>query len=170
MTRALGRPLAHRGLAWATLALMTGGLVLAGVPLVRNDATVMFTFYPPLKAHWAFYVGLTLVVVGTWLVTLNLVLTYRAWRQQHPHVRTPLAAFMSLITFAMWTIASLGLAAEMLCMLIPWSLGWSQRHRPPAGTDPVLVYRASHCLFLAAAHLYLLVHPGAPASGRHTVQ
>ena len=87
---------------------------------MHNDATVMFTFYPPVKAHWAFYVGLTLVVVGTWLVTLNLVLTYRAWRQQHPHVRTPLAAFMSLITFAMWSIASLGLAAEMLCLLIPW--------------------------------------------------
>ena len=132
MTRALGRPLATRGLAWATLALMIGGLVLAGVPLVRNDATVMFTFYPPLKAHGAFYVGLTLVVVGTWLVTLNLVLTYRAWRQQHPHVRTPLAAFMALITFTMWSIASLGLAAEMLYMLIPWSLGWV------SGTDPLL--------------------------------
>ena len=132
MTRALDRPLANRGLAYATLALMISGLVLAGVPLVRNDATVMFTFYPPLKAHWAFYVGLTLVVVGTWLVMLNLVLTYRAWRQRYPHVRTPLAAFMSLITFAMWSIASLGLAAEMLCLLIPWSLGWV------SGTDPLL--------------------------------
>jgi cytochrome c oxidase subunit 1 len=93
--------------------------MLAEVPLVRNDATVMFTFYPPLKAHWAFYVGLTLVVVGTWLVTLNLGLTYRAWRRQHPDVRTPLAACMSLVTFAMWSIASLGLAVEMLFMLIP---------------------------------------------------
>lgn len=132
MTRALDRPLASRALAWGTLGLMIGGLGLAGVPLVRNEATVMFTFYPPLQAHWAFYVGLTLVVVGTWLVTLNLVLTYRAWRQQYPHVRTPLAAFMCLITFAMWTIASLGLGAEMLCMLIPWSLGWV------SGTDPLL--------------------------------
>jgi cytochrome c oxidase subunit 1 len=132
MTRALDRPLAKRGLAWTTFVLMTGGLVLAGIPLVRNDATVMFTFYPPLRAHWAFYVGLTLVVVGTWLVTLNLTLTYRAWRQQHPDRRTPLAAFMSLTTFAMWTIASLGLAAEMLCLLIPWSLGWSSY------TDPLL--------------------------------
>jgi cytochrome c oxidase subunit 1 len=132
LTRALDRPLASHGLAWATFGLMTGGLVLAGVPLLRNDATVMFTFYPPMRAHWAFYVGLTLVVVSTWLVTLNLVLTYRAWRQQHPDVRTPLAAFLSLVTFAMWTIASLGLAAEMLFMLIPWSLGWM------SGTDPLL--------------------------------
>src|SRR5215813_2805590 len=77
-TRALERPLASRGLAWATYGLMTGGLVLAAVPLVGNAATVMFTFYPPLRAHWAFYVGLTLVVAGTWLVTVNLAITYRA--------------------------------------------------------------------------------------------
>src|SRR6266581_6555906 len=131
-TRALGMPLARRGLAWLTYGLMTGGLVLAAIPLLGNAATVMFTFYPPLQAHWAFYVGLTLVVVGTWLVTLNLVLTYRTWRVQHPGERTPLAAFMTLVTFVMWTIASLGLAAEMLGMLIPWSLGWQR------GTDPLL--------------------------------
>ena len=130
--RALGRPLASAGLAWGTFWLMLGGLVLAAIPLLGNAATVMFTFYPPLKAHWAFYVGLTLVVVGTWLVLLNLVLTWRAWCAATPGARTPLAAFMALATFAMWTIASLGIAAEMLVMLIPWSLGLV------AGTDPLL--------------------------------
>jgi cytochrome c oxidase subunit 1 len=119
----LQRSLASRRLTWGTFWLMLAGTVLAAVPLVGNAATVMFTFYPPMKAHWAFYVGLTLVVVGTWLVTLNLVLTYRAWRKDHPAERIPLPAFMSLITFVMWTIASLGIASEMLFMLIPWSLG-----------------------------------------------
>jgi len=131
-TRALGRPLALPGLAWLTFWVMLGGLVLAAIPLLGNAATVMFTFYPPLKAHWAFYVGLTLVVVGTWLVTWNLALTWRAWRREHAGERTPLAAFMGLVTFAMWTIASLGIAAEMLVMLIPWSLGLI------GGTDPLL--------------------------------
>jgi cytochrome c oxidase subunit 1 len=130
--QAYARPLASRALAWTTFGLMLAGLILAGIPLVQNNATVMFTFYPPLKAHWAFYVGLTLVVIGTWLVTLNLLLTHRAWRVQHAEERTPLAAFMALITFVMWTIASLGIAAEMLVLLIPWSLGWS------SGTDPLL--------------------------------
>jgi cytochrome c oxidase subunit 1 len=125
-------PLARPRLGWLTFWLMVGGLVLASVPLVGNAATVMFTFYPPLKAHWAFYVGLTLVVAGTWLVTLNLVLTWRAWRTRNPGVRTPLPAFMSLVTFVMWTIASLGLAAEMLILLIPWSLGLV------GGTDALL--------------------------------
>ncbi|MBI2154121.1 MAG: cbb3-type cytochrome c oxidase subunit I [Candidatus Rokubacteria bacterium] len=130
--RALGMPLASPGLGWATFWLMTAGLLLAAIPLVGNAATVLFTFYPPMKAHWAFYIGLTLVVAGTWLVTLNLALTYRAWRARNPEARTPLAAFMSLVTFVMWTIASLGIAAEMLFMLIPWSLGLI------GGTDALL--------------------------------
>jgi cytochrome c oxidase subunit 1 len=131
-SRALGVPLANPGLGWLTFWLMIAGLVIAAIPLVGNAATVMFTFYPPLKAHWAFYVGLTLVVAGTWLVTLNLALTWRAWRARNPGVRTPLAAFMSLVTLAMWTIASVGLATEMLLMLIPWSMGLVQ------GTDALL--------------------------------
>ncbi len=131
-SRALGAPLACPRLAWWTFWIMAAGLVLAAIPLVGNAATVMFTFYPPLKAHWAFYLGLTLVVAGTWLVTLNLVVSWRAWRARNAGVPTPLAAFMSLVTFAMWSIASLGLAAEMLFMLLPWSLGLV------GGTDALL--------------------------------
>jgi hypothetical protein len=76
---------------------MTGGLLLAAVPLLGNAATVMFTFYPPMKAHWASYVGLTVVVAATWLVTLNLTLTYRAWRARHPEKRISLLYFLDLV-------------------------------------------------------------------------
>ncbi len=130
--RAYAMPLVSPRLGWLTFWLMLAGLLIAAVPLVNDAATVMFTFYAPLQAHWAFYIGLTLVVVGTWLVTARLALSQRAWRTAHPGVRTPLAAFMSLVTMIMWTIASLGLAAEMLLMLIPWSLGLVR------GTDPLL--------------------------------
>jgi cytochrome c oxidase subunit 1 len=84
-SRALATPL-HHCLGWATFWVMIAGLVLAAIPLVANAATVMFTFYPPLKAPWAFYVDLTLVVVGTWLVMLNLTLT---WRRGGPRVPIP---------------------------------------------------------------------------------
>jgi len=130
--RAYAMPLVSPRLGWLTFWVMLAGLVIAAVPLAGNAATVMFTFYAPLKAHWAFYIGLTLVVVGTWLITLRLGLSQRAWRAQHPTARAPLAAFMSLVTMAMWTLASVGLAASMLFMLIPWSLGLVP------GTDPLL--------------------------------
>jgi cytochrome c oxidase subunit 1 len=130
--RAYAMPLRSPRLGWLTFWVMLAGLLIAAVPLAGNAATVMFTFYAPLQAHWAFYIGLTLVVVGTWLITVRLALSQRAWRAGHPGARTPLAAFMSLVTMAMWTLASVGLAASMLLMLIPWSLGLV------AGTDPLL--------------------------------
>lgn len=120
---ALNTPLAAPRLAWATFWLMVLGLLLVVWPILANDASVLFTFYPPMKAHSAFYIGLTLVVVGTWLVAATLLMTYRRWRQGHPGERTPLAAFGALGTFTMWAIASIGVAIEMLGLLIPWSLG-----------------------------------------------
>ncbi|HEY7248907.1 MAG TPA: cbb3-type cytochrome c oxidase subunit I [Methylomirabilota bacterium] len=130
--QAYGMPLVSPRLGWITFWVMMLGLATAAVPLAGNAATVMFTFYAPLKAHWAFYVGLTLVVVGTWLITWRLALSQRNWRTQHPGRRTPLPAFMALVTMAMWTLASVGLAASMLFLLIPWSLGLV------GGTDPLL--------------------------------
>jgi cytochrome c oxidase subunit 1 len=129
---ALNTPLQSMALGWAAFGLMGLGLVITAFPLLGDQASVLFTFYPPMKAPAAFYVGLTLVVVATWLVALSLFRTYRVWRAKHPGAWTPLAAFMSLITFAMWSIASLGLAAEMLFLLIPWSLDWLP------GTDALL--------------------------------
>lgn len=119
----LRRPLASPRLTVAAFATMVTGTVLAATALLLNLATVMFTAYPPLKASPAYYVGLALVVVGTWLVSANVWLTYRAWRRENPGARTPLPAFGALVTLAMWSIASLGIAVEFVAMLIPWSLG-----------------------------------------------
>src|SRR5207248_1260518 len=77
-----------------------------------------------------FYVGLTLVVVGTWIVTLDLCLGFRGWMRTHPGERTPLPAFMAIVTLLMWVISSLGLAVSMLAHLIPWSLGVVERVDP----------------------------------------
>jgi cytochrome c oxidase subunit 1 len=48
-SRDLATPL-HPRLGWTAFAVMVVGLILAAIPLVANAATVMFTFYPPLKA------------------------------------------------------------------------------------------------------------------------
>ncbi|MEW6046391.1 MAG: cbb3-type cytochrome c oxidase subunit I [Bacillota bacterium] len=128
----LKRPLASIRLGWAAFGVMVAGVLLAGWAILADQATVLFTSYPPLKAHPAYYVGLTLVVVGTWLVSANIFLTWRAWRRENPGARTPLGAYGALVTFIMWDLASLGIAVEFLFMLIPVSLGLQ------AGTDPVL--------------------------------
>ena len=123
----LRRPLADRGLAWATLAVAVTGIVALLVTIFRNQATVMFTFYAPLKAHPGFYAGLVLVALATWMAALNAWLTWRAWKREHPRERTPLMAFAALCTWAMWFLASLGLAVALLVYLLPWSLGEEAR-------------------------------------------
>ncbi|MEW5987999.1 MAG: cbb3-type cytochrome c oxidase subunit I [Chloroflexota bacterium] len=128
----LGRPMRYPRLSIAALVVMGLGTVMAAVPVLLNQATVLFTFYPPLKASPFYYIGLTLVVVGSWMVGWSMYFTYGAWRKEHPGERTPFIALASLITMVMWQIATFGIAVEMLWLVIPWSLGLVE------GTDPQL--------------------------------
>ncbi len=110
-------------LMWGAYWLMLGGLVMAGIAVVTNTSSVMYTFYPPLMGHWAFYIGLTLVVVGSLIVGGHVVHLRHMWKRAHPGQATPIVAYMSAVTWYMWFIAVVGLTVEMVFFLIPWSLG-----------------------------------------------
>ena len=132
VTFGLKRPLKYPKLNAVGFWMMVVGLATAAVPILLDQASVLYTFYPPLKASWAFYLGLTLVVVGSWVEGYGFFFTYYAWRKENPGVRSPLMSFASMITMAMWQVATLGVAVEILTMLLPWSLGLIP------GTDPQL--------------------------------
>ncbi len=121
--KGLGRSLSHPVINKVGFWTMLTGLIMTGIPILTNSATVLYTFYPPLKASWAFYLGLTLVVVGSWIEGLGFYLTLAAWRKDHRGVRSPFIALGGIINMAMWQIATLGIAVEILTMLLPWSLG-----------------------------------------------
>jgi len=128
----LKRDLTHHAVTLVSLVLMIVGLLITAVPILLNKATVMFTFYPPLMANEWFYVGLTLVVIGSWIGGLSMYLTIATWRKENKDQPIPFIALSSTITMIMWQIASLGVAIEMLILLIPWAFGIS------GGTDPQL--------------------------------
>ncbi|MCB0034497.1 MAG: cbb3-type cytochrome c oxidase subunit I, partial [Anaerolineales bacterium] len=132
VTRSLKRELSAPKLNVAATIVMVVGLVAAAVPILLNLATVLFTFYPPMKASPYFYLGLALVIVGSWMHGWGFFLTYRDWRKENPKEKTPLIAFGSIVTMAMWQIATLGVAIEVLVMLIPFAFGLT------SGTDPQL--------------------------------
>lgn len=119
----LGRSLRTPRMNKVGFWVMVVGLVTTAVPLLLDEATVLFTFYPPLKASWAFYVGLVLIVVGSWIEGWGFMATYRAWRRDNPGVRSPFVAWAGIVTVTLWQIATLGVAVEILTMLLPWSLG-----------------------------------------------
>ncbi len=130
--KGLQRPLVYPTLNRVGFWTMVVGLVTTGVPLLLDEATVLYTFYPPLQASSLFYLGLTLVVIGSWIEGYGFFFTYRAWRKEHPNERTPFVSFAALITMALWQGATLGIAVEILTMLLPWSLGLID------GVDPEL--------------------------------
>ncbi|MDX8366503.1 b(o/a)3-type cytochrome-c oxidase subunit 1 [Cytobacillus sp. IB215665] len=108
---------------WIGFWMMTIGTAIAAVFILLNEASVLYTFYAPLKAHPGFYIGLTLVVVGSWVAGFAMFAHYRKWRKQHPGQISPLLSFMSIVNMILWLVATLGLAATVLVQFIPWSLG-----------------------------------------------
>jgi cytochrome c oxidase subunit I len=132
VTRSLERPLRYPGVGIAGFAVMTLGLILTAIPLLGDTATVLYTFYPPLMADAKFYIGLTLVVVGSWIGGLSFYFTYWAWKKDNPGVKTPFIALASLITMVLWQICTIGVAAEILFLLLPAVFNWIP------GVDPLL--------------------------------
>lgn len=117
----------QRKLGWIGFWLMTIGTVSAAVMVLLNEASVLYTFYAPLQAHWIFYLGLTLVVVGSWLECLAQAMRYVQWRKENKGQTSPLLTFMVVVNNLMWFVATLGVAAEVLFQLLPWSLGFVER-------------------------------------------
>lgn len=111
-------------LGWAGWWVMLAGVVMAAIEIVRGNATVLYTFYAPLKASPWFYIGASLLVIGTWLIALDIFCNVVWYRKHHPGSPVPLAAFTAATTFLMWWIATLGVVAEMY-FLIPWAFGWT---------------------------------------------
>ncbi|UCF18210.1 MAG: b(o/a)3-type cytochrome-c oxidase subunit 1 [Gemmatimonadota bacterium] len=130
--RALGRPIAQRKLAWGSFYVALLGTVLVAWAILWNKATVLYTFYPPLKAHPAFYIGAALLVIGSWGWCWVMVRSYILWKQANPEARTPLPVHGYLATIIVWILATVGVAAEVVLLLIPWSLGITER------IDPIL--------------------------------
>ena len=113
----------HAVATWLAVALMVGGTLLAAGAILSGTASVLYTFYPPLRANPLFYIGAALLVVGSWIPFLQWIAAYLTWRREHPAERTPLGVVGMLATFTVWLMATLPLAYEVLVQLVPWSLG-----------------------------------------------
>ncbi|WP_100402497.1 b(o/a)3-type cytochrome-c oxidase subunit 1 [Bacillus sp. FJAT-42315] len=112
---------------WIGFWVMLLGTAMAATMILLNEATVLYTFYAPLKAHWIFYLGLTFVVVGSWLVGFAQVAKYISWRKENPGQPGPLFTFMAVINIVLWFVATIGVAVEVIFQLLPWSLGLVDR-------------------------------------------
>jgi cytochrome c oxidase subunit 1 len=109
---------------WTGYLVMLVGTVMAAATILSGNATVLYTFYAPLKASPWFYLGATLLIAGTWFVAYDVIANFIWFKRHHPGVKSPLPSYMATVTMIMWCLATVGVVVEML-MLLPWSLGWT---------------------------------------------
>lgn len=126
MAKTVGMSDTQRKVAWLGFIMMLIGTLMTGITIIAGRGSVLYTFYAPLKAHPAFYIGLALLVVGSWLAAFINFRQLYLWKKEHPGEKSPLLAFMVTINMIMWVIASLGVAVAVLFQFIPWSLGYAE--------------------------------------------
>jgi len=122
----LKTPLWNPKWAWIGFWTSTVGTGMAAIPLLLGRASVLYTFYPPVQAHPLFYIGATLLVVGSWFWCVIMIVMYRQWKDAHPGEPVPLPMFATTANAILWLWTSAGVAAEILFQLIPWALGFKQ--------------------------------------------
>ena len=113
-----------RKMAWVGFGLKMIGFILVVIPILKNQASVMYTFYPPMAAAPSFYIGLTLIVVGVWMCAFGAFIQVAHWRKKNPGKHVPILAYFATAVFVLLFFASLPVAFEVIVMIIPWSFGW----------------------------------------------
>ena len=109
--------------AWLGLALVAIGAVTATIPVALGRASVLYTFYPPLIGDAFYYIGVVLVVVGSWFWVALLSVNLGIWKRQHPDEPVPFAMFANVAGAYLWAWTSVGAALELLFQIIPAAIG-----------------------------------------------
>jgi cytochrome c oxidase subunit I len=118
---------------WGAFGLMVAGMVLVDTMVLRGQADVLFTSYPPLQAHPLYYLGIILFAVGALVVTgLFFATLVVARREQTYQGSIPLVSFGAL-TAAIIAVITLLHGAAIYVPTLLWSLGFM-------GMDPE-IYR-----------------------------
>lgn len=110
--------------SWTGFGLALLGTVMAAYALLTGQASVMYTFYPPEFAILPFYVGVALLVVGSYFWCADMVIAMMQWRRANPGRAVPLVMFGFAMTSLLWAWTSMGAVLEVLFQIIPLLLGW----------------------------------------------
>ncbi|VXC75578.1 Cytochrome c oxidase subunit I [Burkholderia sp. 8Y] len=114
------------GLRWAWLGfwLVAVGSVMAMIPVAMGLASVLYTFYPPMIGNAFYYLGVVLVVVGSWIWVALMSVNLHAWKRTNPGKTVPLPMFATVAGAYLWGWTAVGAAIEVLFMILPVAIGW----------------------------------------------
>jgi cytochrome c oxidase subunit 1 len=108
---------------WLAFGLMVLGMLVVNVMVLRGQADVLFTSYPPLQAHPLYYLGIILFAVGALIVTGLFFATLVVARRERTYEGSiPLVSFGAL-TAAIIAVITLLHGAAIYIPTFLWSLG-----------------------------------------------
>ena len=77
--------------AWAAFFAGLAGVIMTVASIAGGQASVLYTFYPPMTATVWFYVGLVLVVAASWVWCVLMILVMASYKKAEPGRPVPLA-------------------------------------------------------------------------------
>jgi len=124
-TTSLDRPLRGVKGAWVGFAICLVGTVMAVAAILSGQASVLYTFYPPLLGSAWYYGGAFLLVAGSMIWVVLMVLNMTAWKRDNPGRPVPLPMFAITATAILWAWTASGVLLELGGILLPHAFGWS---------------------------------------------
>src|SRR5690625_4677105 len=112
-------------MGWVAFGLMVIGVVFVTTTIVMGEASVLYTFYPPMKASPWFYIGLVFIVLGVWTAAFGAFINVANWRKRHRGQHIPLLTFFVVGIFTLLFFGTIGVTVEVFT-LIPWAFGWTE--------------------------------------------
>jgi cytochrome c oxidase subunit 1 len=110
-------------LAWLAYFLMLFGALSVNYIVLSGNSSVMFTAYPPMQAHWMFYLGIILFAVGALVGCFIFMAGVIVAKQERTYEGSiPLVTFGAL-TAAIIAIYSIAAGAIALIPTFLWSIG-----------------------------------------------
>lgn len=120
----LKQDLIGRAWAWVAFGLVAVGALTAATAIASGAASVLYTFYPPLIASPFFYIGIVLVVIGSWIWVALMAINLHVWRKHNPGQPIPLAMYANMAGAYLWAWTAVGAALEILFQILPVALGF----------------------------------------------
>jgi cytochrome c oxidase subunit 1 len=118
--------LPSRRWAWAAYWIGVLGVALTVASIASGNASVLYTFYPPMTATIWFYLGLVLVVGASWIWCVLMILAMARFKRANPGVPVPLAMYATVANAVMWLWTTVGVAVEIVFLIGPAVLGFKQ--------------------------------------------
>ena len=110
-------------LAWGNFGMMILGIAMAQWAMFSGNATVMFTAYPPLTAHWAYYLGVLLFAIGVLVAVILFFANVIGAKREGSYTGSLPLVVYGLVAAAVIAVYALGTGAVAYGLLFLESIG-----------------------------------------------